>query len=138
MSFETAVQTVIYQLLSADPALTALVKGVYDDVPEDPDLPQDQIFPYVTIGESIHNESDTVSVLGDDVSTIVHTWSRYRGRKETKQIQGAIYDALHRANGTYSGYDIISIDWENSQSFIDQDGLTRHGVQSFRVLIDKT
>lgn len=138
MSFEIAVQTVIYQILNGDSALDALIKGVYDDVPEDPDLPQDQVFPYVTIGESVHNEDDTVSVLGDSVSCVIHTWSRYRGRRETKLIQGAIYDALHRATGTYSGYNVISIDWETSQSFMDQDGLTRHGVQSFRVLIEKT
>ena len=131
MSFELAVQELVYDLLSESAPLVAKVQGIYDEVSEFEE------FPYVTIGEDIHNEDDTVSVLGDDCSITVHSWSRYRGRKETKQIQGLIYNALHRQTGTIVGYNVISIDWENSQSFLDSDGLTRHGVQTFRILTEK-
>ena len=132
MSFEIAIQTVIYQTLTAYAPLMAMVEGVFDDVGES------QTFPYVTIGESTHAENDTVAVFGDDSTITIHVWSRYEGRSETKRIQGAIYDALHRAKPTYTGYNIMGIDWVNSQSFIDTDGETRHGVQTFRILIDKT
>ncbi len=132
MSFEIAIQTVIYQTLTAHTPLMAMIEGVFDDVEES------QIFPYVTIGESTHAENDTVAVFGDDSTITIHVWSRYEGRSETKRIQGAIYDALHRAKPTYTGYNIMGIDWVNSQSFIDTDGETRHGVQTFRILIDKT
>lgn len=131
MSFEIAIHTVIYQTLTSHAPLMAMVKGVFDDVSED------QTFPYVTIGESTHNENDTVAVFGDDSTITVHVWSRYEGRSETKRIQGAIYDALHRAKPTYSGYNIMGVDWVSSDSFIDTDGETRHGVQVFRILIDK-
>lgn len=131
MSFETAIQTVIYQTLTAHAPLMAMVEGVYDDVGEFQD------YPYVTIGESIHAENDTVAVFGDDSSITIHTWSRFSGRKETKEIQGAIYDALHRAKPSYTGYNVMGIDWVSSQSFIDSDGETRHGVSIFRILIDK-
>jgi len=131
MSFEIAVQTVVYGLLAGSAELNSLVEGIYDEAPED------ATFPYVTIGESVHNEGDTVNTLGDDASVTVHCWSRYRGKKEVKEIQGAIYNALHRASATYSGYDIIDIHWDTSQSFTDQDGLTRHGVQSFTIFVDK-
>lgn len=131
MSFEIAIQTVIYQTLTSHAPLMAMVKGVFDDVSED------QTFPYVTIGESTHNENDTVAVFGDDSTITVHVWSGYEGRSETKRIQGAIYDALHRAKPTYSGYNIMGVDWVSSDSFIDTDGETRHGVQVFRILIDK-
>ncbi len=132
MSFEVAIQTVIYQTLTAHAPLMAMIEGVFDDVEES------QNFPYVTIGESTHAENDTVAVFGDDSTITIHVWSRYEGRSETKRIQGAIYDALHRAKPTYTGYNIMGIDWVNSQSFIDTDGETRHGVQTFRILIDKT
>ena len=131
MSFEIAIQTVIYQTLTAHAPLMAMVKGVFDDVSED------QTFPYVTIGESTPNENDTVAVFSDDSTITVHVWSRYEGRSETKRIQGAIYDALHRAKPTYSGYNIMGVDWVSSDSFIDTDGEPRHGVQVFRILIDK-
>ena len=131
MSFETAVQTAVYNALTADAGLMALVTGVYDAVP------QTETYPYVTIGEDIHNEWDTYDGLGSDCSVVVDTWSRGRGRKETKAIQGEIYDALNRAVLTYSGYDIINIAFVSSSSFMDADGLTRHGVSTFRVLIER-
>lgn len=131
MGFETAVQTAVYQKLSADAGLMALVTGVYDSVP------QDAAFPYVTIGEDVHNAWDTFDSVGSDATITVHTWSVARGRKEVKEIQGAIYEALSRTVLTYSGYGIISIDFDGSQSFMDADGLTRHGVQTFRVLVER-
>lgn len=131
MSYEIAVQTAIFQKLSGDAPLALLVEGVFDDVD------QDQAFPYVTIGEDNHSEWDTNTSTGSDCSITIHAWSREPGRKETKQIQAAIYNALHRAALTYTGYRFISIDWENSQSFMDADGLTRHGVSTFRVLIER-
>lgn len=131
MGFEIAVQTIVFQELNASSEIGAEVTGIYDQAPED------ATFPYITVGESTHNEFDTVDTLGDVATITVHVWSRYRGKKETKEIQALIYNVLHRANVTYSGFRRISIDWENSQTFIDQDGLTRHGVQTFRILIDK-
>lgn len=131
MSFETAIQTAVYNALKNDAGLMALIEGVYDSVP------QTETFPYVTIGEDTHAGWNTSTTLGTDVSVVINTWSRDRGRKETKLIQGEIYDALSRATLTYSGYDIINIEFEGSESFMDADGLTRHGVQSFRVLIER-
>lgn len=131
MSFETALQTAIYVALSNDAPLSALVMGVYDDVP------QSSAFPYVTIGEDVHTEWDTDTSSGSDATITIHAWSRAPGRKETKQIQGAIYDALHRSNLAVTGYATVGVDWQQSESFIDADGETRHGVQTFRVILDE-
>ena len=131
MSFETVVQTVIYDALSASTAVTDLVTGIYDAVP------QQEAFPYITLGEALHSEWDTYAEVGNNVSIVINTWSRERGRQETKQIQGEIYNTLHRATLTVSGYNIAGIDFEQSESFMDADGLTRHGVQSFRILIER-
>lgn len=133
MSFETAVQTAVFSVLSNNAPLGAIIKGVFDDVDED------QAFPYVVIGESFHNASDTFDTLGDDATVSIHTWTdskSARGRKEVKTIQGAVYDALHRYSGIVSGYHVITIDWLDSQTLVD-DGNTRHGVQNFRVMIDE-
>lgn len=88
MSFETALQTAIYGILIADTALSGLVKGVYDDVPQPDDTGDAGAFPYVTIGETVHTAWDTDTSRGDDASITIHIWSRYPGRKEIKQIQG--------------------------------------------------
>ena len=131
MGFENAIQVAIYNLLISSDDIAENTTGVLDDVSEFQD------FPYVTIGESTHNEFDTDDTLGDNATITVHTWSREAGRKETKTIQNYIYEALHRSEYSVENYDILGIDWESSQTLIDSDGKTRHGVQTFRVLIDK-
>lgn len=132
MGFETAIQAAVYQCLQNNANLAILVGDrIYDSVP------QTTAFPYVTIGEDIHTAWDTNYELGSSASITIHTWSRYRGVKETKEIQGLIYAALNRTTLTADDYDIISVDSEGSQSFLDADGLTRHGVSTFRVLIEK-
>lgn len=128
MSFSTAVQQIVYDALTAYGPLTATV---YDSTP------QDSAFPYVTIGEDIVNQDDTDSELSVAASVTVHVWSRKRGRKETKELQGHIYDALHRAALTKAGFKVVSMDFQTATSFVDADGLTRHGVQEFRMLLEK-
>ena len=137
MSFETAIQSAIFGALDADVTLSGLVTGVYDDVPQPSDAGSSSAFPYVTIGEAVHTEWDTDTTLGDDCTITVHAWSRYEGRKEIKDIQGAIYYVLHRSNLSVSGYTTVGVDWQQSESFVDSDGETRHGVQTFRVILDE-
>lgn len=132
MSFENAVQDSVYDCLRASAALAAVVGvRVYDSVP------QNVTFPYVVIGEDIHTEWSAHYEVGSSASITVHTWSRHRGQKETKTIQGLIFAALDRITLTAAGYDIISCDSEGSQSFLDVDGLTRHGISTFKVLLEK-
>jgi hypothetical protein len=131
MGFETVIQKVVYQALLQNQSLLALITGVFDAVE------QGTAYPYVTIGEDVHNEWDTDTTLGSDATITIHTWSQAKGRKEVKQIQGEIYNALHRADLCHDGYKIVTVEWQGSQSFLDADGETRHGVQTFRVVIDK-
>lgn len=130
MSYETAVQTAVFEALNGHAALTALA-DIYDAVPQGAGIP------YVTIGEDNHNEWDTDNTTGSDCSITIHTWSRGRGRKQAKAIQAEIYAALHRAELSHTGYKFDSCDWESSQSFTDADGLTRHGVQIFRIILER-
>ncbi len=137
MGFELAVQGAIYGALSTNAELLALVKGVYDAQPR-PLTGSDALqFPYVTIGEDTHSDWSTDTESGDSATITVHTWSRYNGRKEEKTIQSAIYAALHRQALTVAGYALVSIDWVSSDSLIDADGETRHGVQTFRIILEQ-
>jgi hypothetical protein len=134
MGYETAVQQAVYDKLSADTAVTSLVEGIFDSVP------QGQAYPYITIGEDVHTEWDTATTDGSSCSISIHVWSRAgqkRGRMQTKEIQGAIYESLHKQELSLTGWDFVGVDCETSSSFVDQDGLTRHGVQIFRILIER-
>lgn len=131
MGFGLAIQDAIHGKLSADANVTDLVSGVLDNVN------QNQASPYITIGEDVLTGWDTNTTIGADASITIHIWSRHKGRKELKEISGAVYNSLQRQDLFVSGYDFISLDFETENSFLDSDGLTRHGVQTYRVLIDQ-
>ena len=123
-------QRAIYDRLDA-----LLSVPVYDHVPQpnDAGLP----FEFVTIGEDTFEPFDTDQTIGYTVVASVHTWVRERGRKRTKEIQQQIYNTLHRFELSVSGFDTINLAFEYADSAMDVDGLTRHGVQRFRALLDE-
>lgn len=140
MSFSTEIQKAVYdRLINYAPLASALadnadmpgLPAVYDDVP------QDAAFPYVTIGEDTLTEWDTDTELGSQSVVTIHTWSRQRGKAETKRIQGLLYNALHRHDLSIPGYNVIDCLREMNNSALDPDGHTRHGVSNFRIILQK-
>lgn len=131
MSFGLAVQKAIFDKLNVT-SITDLVSGVLDAVD------QDQAYPYITIGEDVLSEWDTNTTSGADGAITIHVWSRYKGKKEVKTIFAEIYSLLHNQSLTATGYDIVMCKWDTETSFLDSDGLTRHGVQTYRLLVDQT
>lgn len=102
-------------------------------------VPQKTTYPYWTVGDDDSREWDTKPSDGDtgageDIDVTVHQWSRYQGRKEVKDMQAATYAALHNADLTLDAGKLTQIQWVSSTSFMDEDGITRHGVMRFRAL----
>jgi hypothetical protein len=122
-------QKAIYDALTGSP-VAALVTGIYDHVD------QGTAFPYVVIGEDAAGEFDTDTEQGDESLITIHSWSREKGRLQTKEIQEAIYEVLHRQDLTIQDAIFHSMFWEFSDSFLDPDGETRHGVMRFRLRYD--
>ena len=110
-------------LLGADPDGG---QGIYDEVP------QNVTFPYIVIGESTAEESDTKDTLGQVHFTTLHVWSRYPGKKELKEIMQVIYDALHNVTLAATGQHVILTYVPFEQTLLDPDNKTRHGVQRVR------
>lgn len=133
MSFEQALQKAVYDQLSAYPDMPS----VYDDVPVDVKGQPAVAFPYVVLGEDTHIPFDTDDSLGSESTVTLHVWSRYRGKKEAKGIQALIYDALTRQPLMLDAHDLITLEFEYSEVMLDPDGITRHGVQRFRALIEQ-
>jgi hypothetical protein len=124
MSAELEVQKAIFAKLKA-----ALSTTIYDNVPDN------AVAPYIVIGDDTFVQMDTDLIVGFEATVTIHSWSKYRGRAEVKTIMGNIYDALHRAEFTVQGYNLLGCDCEYSETFLESDGVTRHGVQRFRILI---
>jgi len=129
-------QKAVYDILRADAALIALAGDgasparttVYDRTP------QDSAFPYIVVGEATALDWDTKSTDGMELTQTIHSWSRYSGAKEVKQIMGAIVDAIDGATMSLTGHTLILIRFEFSETLDDPDGRTRHGIQRFRAL----
>jgi hypothetical protein len=134
-------QKTVYDVLSADADLAALGAGVFDHVP------QGNNFPRVVIGDDSSVQMDTDDRLNADYEIELHHYSRdaapgsplktrHSGKKQVKLQEQACYKALHRATLTMVGAVVTDIQATSSESFLDEDGLTRHLVQRFMVLID--
>lgn len=93
--------------------------------------------PYAILSGSATNTADTDNTRGFDLSLDVHTWddSQPYNRVTVSQFQQQIYDALHRFDTLSIGvvYRVIGIDQTLQTITLDPDGITRHGVQSFRI-----
>lgn len=123
-------QQAVYAALTGSASLMALATGgVHDHVP------QGTGFPYVVVGDELSNPADTDDILGAEHMISVHTWSRYAGMGEARQIMQEVYTALHRSRLVVEGAAFVDCLIDSSQVFLDEDGLTRHGVQRFRVLL---
>ncbi len=140
-----AVQIAVYTKLADSTELTALLAtavggsspAIYDNVTQPPDTGDDAYFPYVVIGDDTLMDWSTDTASGGEASVTIHTWSRSSGKSETKKIQAAIYNALHRQELTVPDYEFIGCDFDNETSILDIDMETFHGTSEFRVYIDE-
>ena len=126
--YAVAVQTSVYNALNGNSSLTSSVSGIFDFVPES------TTFPYVKVGDQTMVDEGTKNKKGSDFTLIVHTFSRYRGSKEIKEIMSLVYDILHESSLTISGA-MNNMRFEFSDIIKETDGLTTHGVQRFRTFV---
>lgn len=120
-----------YQISASQAEGITDLASVYDHVP------QDAAFPYVVIGDDTMTEWDTDTEQGFEATITIHTWTQANeGRAQCKSIMDAIYTKLHKGPTiTVDGYDTVDVFFEFSQTMLDPDGLTIHGVQRLRVIL---
>lgn len=142
----SAVQIAIYNKLSASTELDNLLarrKGsatdpaIYDDVTQPPDTGDISLFPYVVIGDDSILDWSTDTASGGDITAIIHVWSRYDGKIESKRIQAAIYNAMHRQTLTAPDHEFIGCDFDTETVVLDPDMHTYHGTSEYRIFIDE-
>ena len=122
-------QKTVFDALDGDSTLQSLVTDVFDFVPEN------TAFPYVKIGEETAVYNGTKTLQGNEHTLVIHTFSRYRGSKETKEIMSRVYALLHESSLTVSGASLVNLRFEFSDIIKENDGLTTHGLQRFRAMI---
>ena len=123
-----ALQSAIYSALNVPAITTTLACGVYDEVIEG------NSYPFITLGEETAIDYSTKNLVGAETTINIHTWSRYKGSKQTKEIMDKIHDLLHDVSLTVAGVNLINLRFEYSDILRDPDGITRHGVMRFRAI----
>lgn len=124
----------------------AVQKAVYEELvdadfsPHDPaiydDVPQDESYPYVVIGES-----DWRPALRDDdssgylVETRIHVYSNSQGRQAVNQMLSTIDDTLSRAELTLDTGHVVTCEFLFSATDVETDGVVRSGRIDHRWLI---
>lgn len=126
MSGQLQIQRAIYEMFAQSPGVGY---SVYDDVPQDTD------YPYIVIGDDTSEPFDSKTFDGFEVSVVIHSWSRYSGKKQVKEMMGAVYNLLHNQQITVPDYHFVLCLLEFEETFLEDDGVTRHGIQRFNFII---
>lgn len=128
-----SLQQAVHTALRGDAALTNLVADrIFDHVP------QGTPFPYIVIGEATAESFDTKTEDGQEQTLTIHSWSRHRGLLEAKEIMAAVTDALDQQSLSIAGHDLVLLRFVFARTLRDPDGLTRHGVQRFRAITQRS
>jgi len=125
-------QETIFQALTSDPALTALLGGpkVFDRRPEH------ATFPYLTLGRTAVVDWSTGTEDGAEHDLTLHVWSRSGGKKQVQEILEAIRTVLHDQPLALPDHHLINLRHEFSEARLDPDGDTFHGIVRYRAVTE--
>lgn len=124
-----SLQKAVYQRLSGDSALMALVQGVYDRVV------QGSAFPYVSLSGWEAVDWSSMTTDGVACQFTLHVWSREGGHKQAVKIMERLYVLLHDSSPVLEAGALISIRYVSSNVGLEDDGSTYCGKMRFRALV---
>ena len=133
---QVAITKAIIGELRGNTALTSLLvdyvgaDGVFYHVPQNFNA-----YPYVVVYDiDLNSDNNDVTLAFDGVINI-HTWSDKRDISVIGDIMKEVYNTLNRADFSIDDYVLIDIMQENEIVLRDPDGITLHGVQRFRIIL---
>ena len=130
-AFITAAQEIVFSRLNGN--LTGC--QVFDTAPFLPEGAPATTFPYCVIGDDTMTAWETDDTVGAEITIVLHFWSRSRGFKQIKGIMDQAYARLNRASLSKRGYNVVDCLFEFGEAMADPDGVTKHGVQRYRLTI---
>ena len=122
------VQKAVYTAIT-----TANISGVVS-VRDSPIIaPVETAYPFIVLSGSTVLPEDAGGDTGKSEFIEVVVWSRSPGKKQVKDIQQAIYNALHQQTLTVTGR-TSAYCWLDDERVIDMpDGFTKQGIQTFQI-----
>lgn len=136
----------IFTVLSQDATLQTLL-GTTTAAPKVFDhVPQGTLFPYVTMQIRPMSDRGNQTLEGVAFAYQINVWHRAgtdvttgtptgRGDKQVQEIQARIDFLLHRQDICIDGWNIISHRRSTVDVLDEDDGVTKHGIQIFNLLL---
>lgn len=132
MTPSVPLQRALFETLTSSQDIENAMGGdvrAYDRVPTNP------TFPYLTFADAqLIDDGNTCNDDAFEVFIDVHVWSRDVGQVQAKDIAAAVRTAV-KDGFLVPGWIMTSITVQTIRHFMDQDGLTAHGVVTLRILI---
>ncbi|THA31836.1 DUF3168 domain-containing protein [Streptomyces sp. A1277] len=127
------VQGAIDALLRGDAEFMAMVKGLYDYVPEECE------YPFVVTGDTIETPDNRLASFGRQTVVTLHVWSQYRGYAQALRIGARITALLDHQPLTVPGLAHVVTRYEFGQTLTDPEppGDIRHLVLRYRVVTEQ-
>lgn len=124
------VRKAIFSTLTASTTLMAMVKGVYDD------LPDNTLFPYIVFEGETENRHDLMSSFGKDITLTLCIWSQYKGMAEAEAILSVVNGLLDYQTLTSTGISYWEMcRYEGSNKLDMNDGFTRGLSATYRCYV---
>lgn len=122
----------IFTRLQADAALVTLVGGDASNISNH--IPQDRsVEPgYIRARWGSADEWDTKNSDGLDGRYVFDVWTEKHGDMRVLEIFDRLKTLLHNLPFTSGSSQSLLLRFENSNTFIEPDGVTHHGVINFR------
>lgn len=133
----SATQAAIYLVLSQDTQLQTLLEGSRKDKKIYDIVPQAEPFPFITMADIQWDNRGNHSWDGLSGVLTVHSWYRSpnMGRAGVQLIMKRIDEILHNSEPTITGWTVVSFLRGSSNIIVDEDRVTLHGIQTFKIMI---
>lgn len=125
-------QQSIYDRLSSE---VSGMRGIYTNVPQDPESEDDAAFPYIAINPINTTPTDTKDDNGIVALIDVNVFTRSNSAKSDRALLTPIYDALQKYSDLpVTGANVIDCRYDGGTDFMESDGKTKQYSLTFRVV----
>lgn len=122
-------QKALYDVLKVSNELQVVVNGVFDLMAN----PNTE-YPYVVVGECAEADLPMQHTEARELTSNVHVFSAYRGKKEVVSVGDLIVGLLHRRILAMTGWAMVLHTYMDTQ-MLSEPGPIFHGIFRFRARV---
>jgi len=125
----SAIHNKLFSILNGDATLKVLIKGVYDNAPDNAELP------FIEFGDMDLGDFGSHTTSGVDGDITIHGWAESRGRQTMIEIMARVYALLHDIDLALTGFPTITFRANLDQIQVENDNRTYHGIQRYDIIL---